>query len=107
MPRRGDLTTISVSREIKRRLDRLRGDKTYDEFFDDMFSPEMTRRLDLFKRPVEGYGDALRRAMRRKPRDPGELDGFLHQAELFRRTGKVRVLKKGPKVVRVIVEPWR
>lgn len=103
------MTTISVSREIKGRLDGLRGGMTYDQFFEDLlraFSPEVKRRLNLLRRPGETYGSVLARILLPRVRDPGELEGFLEQARLFRRTGKIRVIKKGGEV-EVIVEPWR
>jgi hypothetical protein len=107
--RRGDVTTISIPKALKRRLDELKGEGTYTELLEDLlkiYSPEVVEELDLRRGPDEGYGDVILNLLKAGRRDPGELEGFLKQARLFRRTGKVRVVKKGGEV-EVIVEPWK
>lgn len=109
MPTRGDQTTITVSRKIKRRLDELRDSVTYDRFFEDLlraFSPEMREWLNLLRRPGESYGAALARILPPRGRDPGELKGILERAERSVRTGKVRFERRGGEEI-VVVEPWR
>lgn len=94
----GNVTTISVPKELKRKLDGLKGDRTYTEFLEGLLqvlSPEVIEELDLLRRPGEGYGDVILGILRAKRRDPGELEGFLYQARLFRKTGRVRVVRKG------------
>ena len=96
--KRGEVTTVSVPRALKRRLDGLRGDRTYTEFLEELlqvFSPEVIEELELLRRPGEGYGDVILGVLRAGRRDPGELEGFLRQARLFRRTGKIRVVRRG------------
>lgn len=96
--RRGDVTTISVPKALKRRLDELRGDRTHTEFLEGLlqvFSPEVVQELDLLRRPGEGYGDVILSILKVGRRDPSELEGFLYQARLFRKTGKVSVVKRG------------
>lgn len=109
MPTRKNQTTITVSRELKRELDRFRANATYDQFFEDLlqaFSPEVREWLDLLKSPGESYGEVLARILPPRRRDPGELEGFLKLAELNRRTGKVRVIKRGKGVREIIIKPW-
>jgi hypothetical protein len=106
--KRGDVTTVSVPRALKRRLDEFRGDRTHTEFLEGLlqiFSPEVVRELELLKRPGEGYGDVILRVLRAGRRDPGELEGFLHRADLLRR--RIRVVGKGPGGRKITIEPWR
>ena len=96
--KRGDVTTISIPKGMKRRLDELRGDRTHTEFLEHLlqvFSPEVIEELELLRRPGEGYGDIMLGVLRAGRRDPSELEGFLRQARLFRRTGKIRVVRRG------------
>lgn len=107
--KRGDVTTVSVPKALKRRLDELKGDRTHTEFLEGLlqvFSPEVIKELDLLRRPGEGYGDVILGMLRVGRRDLGELQGFLHQARLFKRTGKVRVVKRGPER-EIIIQPGR
>ena len=107
--KRGDVTTVSVPRALKRKLDRLRGDRTHTEFLEELlqiFSPEVLQELDLLRRPGEGYGDVVLGMLKVGRRAPGELQGFLHQARLFRRTGKIRVVRRGSER-EIVVQPGR
>ncbi len=105
----GNVTTISIPKELKRKLDELKGDRTHTEFLEGLlqiFSPEVIEELDLLRRPGEGYGNVILGILGAKRRDPGELEGFLHMARLFKKSGKVRVVGKGPER-RIIVKPPR
>ena len=107
--KRGDVTTISIPRALKRRLDRLRGDRTHTEFLESLlqiFSPEVIEELELLRRSGEGYGDVILGVLRARRRDPGEVEGFLRQARLFRRTGKIRVVRRGSER-EIVVQPTR
>ena len=105
----GNVTTISIPKELKRKLDELKGDRTYTEFLEGLlqvFSPEVVDELDLLRRPGEGYGDVVLGILRAKRRDPSELEGFLQMARFLKKSGKVRVVGKGPEK-KFIVQPPR
>jgi hypothetical protein len=108
MPTRENQTTITVSKKLKRKLDELRGETTYDRFFEELlrvFSSETREWLDMLRCPGENYWEVLARILPPRRRDQGELKGFLELAALNRRAGKVRVIKKG-KAREIIIKPW-
>ena len=90
----GDVTTISIPKELKKKLDELKGDGTYYELLDGLLkilSPEVREELDLLRRPGEDYGDVILRVLRSGRRNADELDGFLHMIRRDRVKGKIRV----------------
>jgi len=90
----GNVTTISVPKELKARLDELKGDAAYFELLDGflkVLSPEVVRELDLLKRPNESYGDVILRILRAGRRDANELEGFIRLIKQDKKEGRIRI----------------
>ena len=98
----GNVTTISIPKELKRKLDRLKGEGTHYELLGRLlgvFSPEVIEELDLLRRPGEGYGDVILRVLRAGRRDADELEGFLRLIRRDREEGKIRTVGDRVRIV--------
>ncbi len=95
-----ELTTIAVSRRVKRRLDELRGKgESYNDLIDallrDSLSRDVKAQLDELRGSPESYDDVVRGLLEAGRRDPDEVRAFLLLADL-RRT---KIRQEGEKIV--------
>jgi predicted CopG family antitoxin len=98
----GDITTISIPKELKKKLDEVKGEETYYELLERLlgvFSLEVIEELDLLRRPGEGYGDVILRVLRAGRRDADELEGFLHLIRRDREEGKIHIVGDKVRIV--------
>lgn len=78
--KRGNVTTISVSRQLKERIDVLRGDKSYHEFLADLVREDVIEKLEECRAPGETYGDVILAVTSGGGRNPKELKLLLKAA---------------------------
>jgi len=89
-----NVTTISIPRELKEKLDGIKGDAAYFELLDGLLkivSPEVISELDLLKQQNESYGDVILRILRAGRRDANELEGFIRLIKQDKKEGRIRI----------------
>lgn len=83
--KRGDITSISIPRELKERLDDVTGDEqTPAEWLSDLLREDVIDGLERFRRPGDSLGDVIVRLTEPDGRSPGEFDVFLEEARASR-----------------------
>jgi hypothetical protein len=100
-----ELTTIAVSRRIKKRLDKLRGKgESYNDVLEallrDSLSQEVKAQLDELRNPSEGYDDVIRGILSAGRLDPDEL----RVSRFLARRARDRIEFKGD---RVRIKDWK
>lgn len=76
--KRGDVTTISIPKDLKDQIEELKRDQTtYAEFLADVFRPVIIEALEKFRLEGDSYGDVIERLATSPTRDSDELDQLL------------------------------
>lgn len=71
----GKITTISVPKTLKERIDELKDDEeTYAEFLYDLTREDVISEVDRLRRSGESRGEVIKNACRGNPRSKEELD---------------------------------
>jgi len=83
--KRGEITSISVPRDLKKRFDDVTGEnQTPAEWLSDLLRDDVIDGLEKYRRPGDSLGDVIIRLTNPDGRSPDEFEVFLEEARSAR-----------------------
>lgn len=79
--KRGEVTTISVPKSLKKHIDDIKGKNTYTEFLADLVREDIINKLEELRAPKETYGDVILELASGVTRSEDELEILLKSAK--------------------------